>query len=166
MPAAVERTPSGCGWRPTTHCARSRIVGRKGAMASPKWVVALLSCALSACAAGSGRIGAGVDTLDLYAEAYGAGALGFSCYPALSVGGPGDPLYERLRHALRERRLRVRAVLVAEFGAERVEEIERASDEQEHGVFRTGCDLEETERARLRYRRLLRALEIRARLRR
>jgi hypothetical protein len=134
-------------------------------MASLKWVVAL-SCALAACASGNGRIGAGVDTLDLYADAYGWGALGFSCYPALYVGGPGDPQYERLRHTLRERRLRIRAVLVAEFGAERVDEIERVSDEQEHGVYRTGCDLDETARARLKYRRFLHALEIRARLRR
>ena len=134
-------------------------------MASPKWLLVLVSFTLPSCAAGGWRAGAGVDTLDLYADAYASAGLGFSCTPPLHEGGPSDPHYDFMRRALRERRFRVRERLVAEFGAARIDELERTADEQEHGVYRTGCDLDETARARTWYQRVLHELEIRTHIR-
>jgi len=119
----------------------------------------LLCCAVLAGAAGAAKaMRPAPDLLDLYAQAYAEGAFGFSCYPALYRGGPGHPRYERMRRALHHRRLRIRDRLVAEYVAERIETIEREHDEAEHGVYRTGCDLAETERARQRYRQMLQTL--------
>jgi hypothetical protein len=135
-------------------------------MVSRTWPVALAASVLSGCLAGHARIGTGVDTLALYGEAYATGAVGFSCTPAVYPGGPGDPRYERMRHELRDRRLRVKERLALDVGVAAIEKIEREQDEQEHGIYRTGCDVQETDEARFRYRTLLSELERRTGLRR
>ena len=117
----------------------------------------LLFCLLAGCAAARER--ATADPLALYGDAYATGGYGFSCFPARYRGGPGDPRIERLREALRARRLRVRERLAARYGEARLAEIEREADAVEDGVYRTGCDLDDTAHARTRYLHMLERLE-------
>jgi hypothetical protein len=97
--------------------------------------------------------------LDLYRVAYGWGSVAFSCTPASYAGGPELPGYRSMRRKLLARRMRVRDRLVAAYGAEPVEEIERSRDEEEHGIYRTGCDEDASPRGRARYTRLIELLE-------
>jgi hypothetical protein len=101
--------------------------------------------------------------LDLYSVAYGRGAVAFSCTPAVYPGGRERPGYESVRRKLRARRLRARARLVAAFGGAPLEEIERAHAEEEHSLYRTGCDPRAGVQGRASYRRLLAILERRTR---
>ena len=136
-------------------CGREEIMGRTRKMRHFPMLVASL---LAGCATATSQRAA--DPLILYSSAYATGAYGFSCYPAQYRGGPGEPRIERMREALRDRRLRVRERLIAQYGEARIEEIERAYAEEERGVYRSpGCDLDDTARARERYRHLLQRLE-------
>lgn len=118
----------------------------------------LLGFLLAGCVTAPGLRAA--DPLTLYGAAYATGAYGFSCYPAAYRGGPGEPRIERMREALRDRRLRVRERLITQYGEAGIDEIERAHQEAERGIYRSPeCDLDDTARARERYRHLLQRLE-------
>jgi hypothetical protein len=117
----------------------------------------LLAGLLAGCA--TAPAGATPDLLTLYDELVEARQHGFSCYPAAYRGGPGDPRIEALGERLGQRQRRVRERLVARFGAARIDEIENAIVEQEHYIYYTRCDLDDTARARKRYGRLVRAME-------
>lgn len=123
----------------------------------------LLLVVLAAAAPGRGeRARAELDAmplLDLYAIVHGWGAVAFSCTPAVYPGGRERPGYESARRKLRARRLRIRARLIAAYGAEPVEAIERARAEEEHSIYRTGCDSHATPVGRARYRRMIELLE-------
>ncbi|HEX8572297.1 MAG TPA: hypothetical protein VF759_06060 [Allosphingosinicella sp.] len=97
--------------------------------------------------------------LELYQSAYSWGAVAFSCVPAVYPGGTQRPGFETMRRKLGDRLGRARARLAAAYGEAPLAEIERAHDEEEHGIYRTGCDENASPVGRARYRRLIELLE-------
>ena len=123
----------------------------------------LASLCLAACAADIWRSTEVSDPVALYGRAYSSGLFGYSCHPSWSPGSPEGPRYERVRRANEQRQRKVRNRLIEEFGAERLEAIEREAEEQESSVsLYRSCDPDATDRARRTYATLLRRLEARA----
>jgi hypothetical protein len=105
------------------------------------------------------KAGGRPDPFELYADAFSSSRIGFSCTPAAVPNGPAVPDYDRMRRALARRLGRVAERLSILTDPSRIDALEQEIVDEEHGVYRTGCDLEETRQARLHYGRVLRQLE-------
>lgn len=98
--------------------------------------------------------------LELYSDLIFLRGAGFSCMRATRPGGPGHPRDERLRDATGRIQQAIRAELVRREGEERVEAVEAADRDGRQGSWTSGpCSVTDADRARQRYRRMLRTLQ-------
>ena len=98
--------------------------------------------------------------LDLYSDLIVLRGAGFSCMRATRPGGPVHLRDERLNVATSRIQQAIRAELVRREGEERVAAVEAADREGKSGSWTSGrCSVTEADRARDRYRRVLRVLQ-------